>query len=433
MRLIAKLLSPVLVVVVAQMALISRGIPLPVKHIDTPGRAVNILLPGLLGYGEDVALERLVPYFGGLTGLDFGRELEKRGFETYQADIGPVSGAWDRACELYAQLMGARVDYGLAHSEKYGHERYGRTYEKPLFEGWGPGRPLNLIGHSFGANTARMFALLCDEGDAAERGATPKAELSPLFAGGMIDRVHSITALAGPHNGSTASVCVPKDCDEKNYLWFMRIVGFMGSSGFVNGIYDLQLDHFGMSRPPSWGLLPGQTPRLGGWIGSGYRKAARAFLRSMDHSFYDLSPDGAADFNKIDKIRPSVYYFSYSSVITKPHGDSQLPRIREIMDPFLFGFAAQMGRGTGYIALPDESWKVNDGCVPLPSALYPAGQPHRDFTPGKTEVRPGVWNVMPTLPDADHAYWCGGDPLHNGADEVFGIYLALMERLEGTY
>jgi len=427
MKLITKLLSPILVVTIAQMTLIGNGVQLPVRHIDTPGQAVNILLPGLLGFGENVGLNRAVPYFGALTGLDFRRELEKRGFETYQADIGPVSGAWDRACELYAQLTGARVDYGQAHSEKYGHERYGRTYDKPLFEGWGADRPVNLIGHSFGANTARMFALLLAEGDAAERKATPKSELSPLFTGGMIDRVHSITAFAGPHNGSTAGVCIPKDYEGINYQWLMNVVGFMGKSGFINGIYDLQLDHFGMSQPP------GQTLPLGGWIFSGYRKGAQAFMNSLDHAFYDLSPDGAEDFNKIDKIHPSVYYFSYSSVVTRPLGDGQMPRAREILDPFLFVFASQMGRGTGFIPLPDESWKVNDGCVPLSSALYPRGQPHRDFTPGETKVEPGIWNVMPTLPNADHAYWCGGDTMFNDAREVFGIYVALMERLEGTY
>ena len=48
-----------------------------------------------------------------------------------------MGSAWDRTCELYAQLTGTRVDYGKAHAEKYGHARYGRTYEKPLFPGWG--------------------------------------------------------------------------------------------------------------------------------------------------------------------------------------------------------------------------------------------------------------------------------------------------------
>jgi len=421
MTLILKLLSPFLAVILTQITLIANGVPLPRQHINVPDKPVNILVPGMLGYGENVGLNRAVPYFGGLTGLDFGRALEKQGYETYQADVGPASSAWDRSCELYAQLTGARVDYGKAHSEKYGHARYGRTYAKPLFEGWGPKRPLNLIGHSFGANTARMLALLLDEGDAAERKATPKGELSPLFAGGMIGRVHSIITFAGPHNGTTAAGCIADDYDEQYYLWYAELLNRMGSNSLVNGVIDMQLDHFGMSTfPGGLSLRPN-------------KQAARAFLNSLDHSFYDCSIDGAAAFNRIDRIRPSVYYFSYSSVITQPRGNKQLPRAREFLDPVLFWYSFQIGRGTGFIAPPDPTWQVNDGLVPLNSARYPQGQPHREFIPGQTQVKPGVWNMLPTLENADHAYWCGGDFLYNGRDEVFGIYLDLMARLEGTY
>ena len=422
MRLILKLFSPVLVITTLfQVFLISHGFPAPKPHIDVPLRPVNILLPGLLGFGENVGVNRAVPYFGALTGLDFGEELEKRGFETYQADIGPISSEWDRACELYAQLTGTRVDYGAAHSEKYGHERYGRTYEKPLFEGWGDTRPVNLIGHSFGANAARMFALLCGQGAAAERESTPAAELSPLFAGGMIARVHSVTAFAGPHNGTTAAGCVSDEHEGEPYLWYARLMNYMGSNRVVNGVYDLQLDHFGMSTHP------------GGWSQWPNWATARSFLNSLDHAFYGCSLDGAAALNRIDKIHPSVYYFSYSGVISQPYEDRQLPRPREYADPVLFWWSFQIGRGTGWIASPGPEWLVNDGLVPLPSALYPQGQPHRDFIPGVTKVEPGVWNLMPTVDNADHAYWCGGDFLRHDPDEVFGIYLELMERLESTY
>ena len=44
-------------------------------------------------------------------------------------------GAWDRACELYARLTGTTVDYGIAHSAEKGHDRFGITYNEPLFEG----------------------------------------------------------------------------------------------------------------------------------------------------------------------------------------------------------------------------------------------------------------------------------------------------------
>ena len=49
------------------------------------------------------------------------------GIHTVAPSMGPFTSAWDRACEVYAQLVGGTVDYGKAHSEKYGHERYGRT------------------------------------------------------------------------------------------------------------------------------------------------------------------------------------------------------------------------------------------------------------------------------------------------------------------
>jgi len=34
----------------------------------------------------------------------------------YAASVAPNGSAWDRACELYAQLSGTRVDYGKAHT-----------------------------------------------------------------------------------------------------------------------------------------------------------------------------------------------------------------------------------------------------------------------------------------------------------------------------
>jgi len=422
MRLILKLLSPFLVLVVIQMILIAEGVPVPKRHIDTRDRPVNLLMAGLGGYGENVGADRAMPYFGSLTGMHFGQALEKHGYETYQPDLGPMSSEWDRACELYAQLTGTRVDYGEAHSKRCGHARYGRTHSKPLFEGWGAQRPLNLICHSFGGNTARMFALLLDEGCAAERAATPAEELSPLFAGGMIDRVHSITTFAAPHNGTTAAGTVSDEHEGEPYLWYVLLLNTMGRNRTINGVYDLQLEHFGMSiAPAGWGP-PWPSYDI-----------SRNFLDSLDHAFYGCSLDGAAALNRIDKIHPSVYYFSYSGVITLPVGGVQLPHPREFADPVLFWWAFQIGRGTGWIASPGPEWLVNDGLVPLPSALYPQDQPHRDFIPGETKAEPGVWNVMPTVYNVDHSYWCGGDVLRHDPREIFGIYLALMERLEGTY
>ena len=58
---------------------------------------------------------------------------------------------------MYAQLTGTTVDYGIAHSAEKDHDRFGITYNEPLFEGWSADKKINLIGHSFGGATIRMF------------------------------------------------------------------------------------------------------------------------------------------------------------------------------------------------------------------------------------------------------------------------------------
>ena len=44
--------------------------------------------------------------------------LKEKGFECYAASVSPQGSAWDRACELYAQLSDTRVDYGKHHSQQ---------------------------------------------------------------------------------------------------------------------------------------------------------------------------------------------------------------------------------------------------------------------------------------------------------------------------
>ena len=62
--------------------------------------------------------------------------LTEAGYECYSPHIGPFTGLWDRCCELYAMLKGGTVDYGIAHSERCDHPRYGKTFEG-MFPRWG--------------------------------------------------------------------------------------------------------------------------------------------------------------------------------------------------------------------------------------------------------------------------------------------------------
>jgi len=203
--------------------------------------------------------------------------------------------------------------------------------------------------------------MLCDEGCAAERAATPEAQRSPLFDGGLLEGINAIVTQATPHNGTTVAVAMPDDYSELGFLWLMGLLDLMGNSRYVSRVFNLQLDHFHISAPPR---TFGQ--RRDGWYKIG---DVRRFLQSKDHALYDLSLDGAAKINAADKIRPGVKYLSYSASVTGGVLGAQVPT--SSMTVFLWPFAVQMGLGLSRQRLPGPEWKENDGAVPLPSTYYP--------------------------------------------------------------
>lgn len=159
---------------------------------------------GLRGWGSYDLQNTVMPYWG-MFGGSLIKYLNARGFHCVAASVAPEGSAWDRACELYAQLTGTRVDYGKEHSERCRHERYGKDYSrKPLLKDWSAENKINLLGHSFGGVTVRMLSELMANGSEAERAATPAAEISGLFTGGKADWIYSLTTLAAPTNGTTA-------------------------------------------------------------------------------------------------------------------------------------------------------------------------------------------------------------------------------------
>ena len=162
-----------------------------------------VFVHGLSGWGSYDERYKRMPYWG-MRGGDLMMFLREQGFSCYAASTAPTGSAWDRACELYAQIAGTRVDYGAAHSEKFRHSRFGKDYSgNALIPAWDPETRLVLLGHSFGGATVRLFGELLANGDPGEREADAP-EISPLFKGGMGDRIHSIVTLAAPTNGTTA-------------------------------------------------------------------------------------------------------------------------------------------------------------------------------------------------------------------------------------
>ena len=122
-----------------------------------PAKYEYIFVHGLSGWGSYDEAYKTIPYWGMLGG-DLMKHLNHEGYSSYPASVAPDGSAWDRACELYAQLAGTVVDYGKNHSEKYGRERFGRDFsQNPLVPDWSDGRKIVLLGHSFGGATIRMF------------------------------------------------------------------------------------------------------------------------------------------------------------------------------------------------------------------------------------------------------------------------------------
>ncbi|MCL2106085.1 MAG: hypothetical protein FWH26_03355 [Oscillospiraceae bacterium] len=430
MKLLNKLISVVLSA--ATILLMMAGMPLRKAHIGpVAGQAVNVFVAGLTCYGELNAVHNIFPLWGMSKG-DVGKALEELGYESYTASTGPFSSVWDRSCELYAQLTGGTVDYGAAHAKEHGHHRYGRSYEKPLFTGWSEQRPINLLGHSFGGPTVRLFAELCVNGDAAERAATPAEELSPLFRGGMHRRIKSVTVLASTNNGSTVDVAMQEGQDLKNYLPVIGLLSRVGTTPYLNGFYDLQLEQWELSNP---------TGQFRGYEFDAEKVAS--FLRSRDNALIDLSIEGAERVNERTKnLHPDIYYFSYANSLSKPISFSQTGRqfipIENIGNPIYYYFGMQIGLGLGkvqvYTTLEDgrqaldPAWLQNDGNVNLASALYPFGQPYKIFD--ESSVPSGTWNVMPVLYNTGHGYYVGFDTVHGTFEELLDFYVGHMELLD---
>ena len=394
-----------------------------------------VFVHGLFGWGQRDKIFRIMPYWGMTTG-SLPDYLATQGYETYAASVGPLSSAWDRACELYAQLVGARTDYGVKHAQDFGHERYGIDYEAPLFDGWGTERAVNLVGHSFGGATTRLFLEILTNGCPEEVAAAKAAgvEPSPFFLGGKGGWVHSLTAIAAPHNGTTF---IESNSDFTKFAADLTTAAAkaLGLSS-LKGVYDFQLDQFGIRKDDNETFSQALD-----------RVLRSDFLSHNDNAFLDLTIDKSLEINKGIEIQPNVYYFSYAGnqTVLNAAGDSFSP------SPAMWGLfhpgSAKMGRyydrytaGGFYI---NKRWLPNDGMVNTVSALYPT---HSDSTcltddgargwknyNGYTDTtfRPGLWYVMP-VQTLDHIQFIGG-MLNGSILNTRALYRDIVQDIYSTY
>lgn len=374
-----------------------------------------ILVPGLCAYGEK-GLGKVFPYFG-----KAARIIREEGLECHVATFTSLAGIWNRTCELYAQIVGGTVDYGQAHSERYGTERYGASYEG-FVSALDGDHKISLLAYGFGAPVVRLLAYLLEYGSKKEQ--KTGEEISPLFQGGNGEAIHAIVTLAGNNDGTTFFQAADY------YVPFTKAltIGIWGAKSLVASAKGLFKD------------APKSTP-YGNLIdiavnGSGnlkflnidkellekYQNAGR------DNVFFDAGLEGMAQLNKLLKTNPNVYYVSYTGEVTKD-ANEYLPKLKKkhgnplttkkkgkLLDLSVptkaAGITAPAALLIGFFKnyLPDAPivtpvYQCNDGFMPTNCALAPSTEEYTSFHYFDRCV-PGVWYQMP-IEEKNHLAYLG--------------------------
>lgn len=327
-----------------------------------------------------------------MRGGDLISYLNEKGFDSYAASVSPFGSAWDRACELYAQIYGKRVDYGISHSKTYGHERFGRDFtECPLIPDLTYDAKLVLIGHSFGGTAARMLAELMAHGDEEERKAAGDGDVSPLFIGGMENRIHSVAAVTCALNGNSS---------------------------------------FDMLSDPDFDLKAVKVPWWSRYFGRRMTNRLQTETDgrdSRDCADYDMQIDQALLLNSRMGTLPGVYYYSVPCSYTKKKNDRYVPE--KGMEPFFVMRSFQIGQYTGTTkngTVIGPEWNRNDGRVSTISEASPFGAPCRKLE--RDNLKPGIWNVYPVY-HGDHMSLQGG-LLHKR--DIRSFYLDMLSPISSA-
>ncbi len=350
-----------------------------------------VLVHGFAGWGADEIMG--YKYWGGFWDLE--KYLEKKGFEVITVSMGPVSSNWDRAVEIFYQLKGGQVDYGKSHSNKYGIIRKPETkvYEA-LYPEWDAEHPVHLIGHSMGGQTVRMLDYLLEHSFYADTLESIYEE-SELLGQKHSGWIKSITSISSPHNGTTYV-----NVRTKTIPFIQNFIGFAAAIGTDVYNFDLQ----------QWGLEQQDGENLQAYY---ERISSHPVWSSKNISSWDLSLDGAREFNSYATANPNVYYFSYATSCSVPdektgyhipHGTVYVTLRNNIRNIGQETTAFSDGTKT------DSTWFENDGVVNLismwgpttglngPDQIEPFGQDKK--------LLPGRWYTFPKL-TMDHYYVIG--------------------------
>ena len=342
-----------------------------------------ILVHGFNGFTDDINPNVLSHYWGG-DKLNIRQDLEQNGYNAYEASISAFGSNYDRAVELYYYIEGGTVDYGAAHAERYGHERYGKTYEG-VYKDWQPGQKVHLVGHSMGGQTVRQLEELLRNGSQEEIEYQKEhgGDISPLFQGNHDNMVSSITTLGTPHNGTHAS-------DKLGNEAIVRQIAFdLGKRlGNKNSRVDFGLSQWGLKQQPDESYLSYLS-----------RTKTSKLWQTKDNALYDLTRDGATDLNRKTSLNPNIVYKTYTGEATHPTLFGKYKADYNLFLPFTVT-ANVIGKAT------EKEWRENDGLVSVISSQHPFNQAYTEATDTNQK---GIWQVTPTKHDWDHVDFVGQD------------------------
>lgn len=355
----------------------------PAKQGQYKNQDPIILVHGFNGFTDDINPSILSHYWGG-DKLNIRQDLEQNGYNAYEASISAFGSNYDRAVELYSYIKGGTVDYGAAHAERYGHERYGKTYEG-VYKDWQPGQKVHLVGHSMGGQTVRQLEELLRNGsqEEIEYQKAHGGDISPLLQGGQDNMVSSITTLGTPHNGTHAS-------DKLGNEAIVRQIAF--DLGKKLGNKYSRVD-FGLSQ---WGLKqqPGES-----YLSYLSRAKTSKLWQTKDNAFYDLTRDGATDLNRKTSLNPNIVYKTYTGEATHSTLSGKYKADYNLFLPFT-ATANVIGKAT------EKEWRENDGLVSVISSQHPFNQAYTEATDTNQK---GIWQVTSTKHNWDHVDFVGQD------------------------
>jgi triacylglycerol esterase/lipase EstA (alpha/beta hydrolase family) len=391
---ILKIVCLVLVLVIA--ALIYVRAPKKDRTIDQSKWNTNytyVFVHGLSGWGSYDKQYKFMPYWGMMNG-DMMKYLNKQEFHCYAASVAPHYSAWDRACELYAQLTGTKVDYGEAHAKAMGHDRYGEDFTgRALIPSFSATDKINLVGHSFGGATIRLFAELMANGSEEEIAASGD-NVSDFFKGGKADWIYSMTTLAAPTNGTTAY--------------------------FTGTIED--------PDPPK-GLSKFIEDKLNGMMANVNGGDAESRVPE-DMASNDMFIDNALALNEEIEVLENVYYFSIPCCSTKDSGKGYQVVDNSITDIMFRKPGRLMGNLTyttpgGFVV--DEKWLPNDGLVNTISAKAPFNAPQKALD--RNNIEKGTYQIFPTF-EGDHMSIIGGLLKTTDVKNYYVDFMCMINEIE---